>query len=307
MARHKGQFAFSANFEVKTAAALDPRMVVETKDELITKDTWPHDGDTLYLYKGLLVSVQAENAVYMLVEPSKALADDFSGWRRVDTDGTNSPDASIAEAIENLQTQLDALTSGNTSSAIESFNEIIAFLEGVQDTEDLGSIIAAIEQQIAGKQGTIEDLDTIRSGAQLGSTALQSVPAAYITDTELQEKGYAVASEVTTALAGKKSLAIVSQSSSEVALAQENTCYIITSGASGDVKVTAFAPPSAAMAEYTFMFAGAASLTLPDGVLWANGVAPTIDSAVHYELSVVGVTMQDGVVYKAVLTAFSVA
>lgn len=305
MARNKGQFAFSANFEVKTAAALDPRMVVETKDELITKNTWPHDGDTLYLYKGLLVSVQAENAVYMLIDPSKALADDYSGWRRADSDGSGGPDASIVEAVENLQSQLDTLTSGDTSSAIESFNEIIAFLKGVQDTEDLESIIAAIEQQIAGKQSTIEDLDAIRSGAQLGATALQSVPAAYVTDTELEEKGFAVAADVTNALAGKQDAAIVSQASALVAEAAPDTCYIITAAAAGDVRVTAFIPPTKAMATYTFHFSGASTLTLPEGVLWLNGEAPAIDSAAYYELSVAGIQTEEGVIYKAVLAAFN--
>jgi hypothetical protein len=36
------------------------------------------------LYKGILVSVQEENAVYMLTDVSKILASDFSGWLRVD-------------------------------------------------------------------------------------------------------------------------------------------------------------------------------------------------------------------------------
>ena len=52
MARNKGTFQFAANFEVKAAEALDPRIVVATKSELINKETWPSDGDTLYLYEG---------------------------------------------------------------------------------------------------------------------------------------------------------------------------------------------------------------------------------------------------------------
>lgn len=56
---------------------------------------------------------------------------------------------------------------------MESFNEIIAFLEGVEDTQSLSSIIAGIEGQIAGKQATISDLEAIRSGAAKGATALQ--------------------------------------------------------------------------------------------------------------------------------------
>ena len=43
-------------------------------------------------------------------------------------------------------------------------------------------------QDITGKQDVIKDLDIIRSGAALGATALQSVPAEYITETELNDK-----------------------------------------------------------------------------------------------------------------------
>ena len=45
-------------------------------------------------------------------------------------------------------------------------------------------------QDISGKQDVISDLDTIRSNAAKGATALQSVPAEYITETELESKGY---------------------------------------------------------------------------------------------------------------------
>lgn len=98
MARNKGTFQFAANFEVKAAAALDPRVVVATKAELIAKETWPYDGDTIYLYKGILVSVQEENAVYMLVDYDKILSSDYSGWLRVD-----AGNAEQVEVIDNLE------------------------------------------------------------------------------------------------------------------------------------------------------------------------------------------------------------
>lgn len=40
------------------------------------------------------------------------------------------------------------------------------------------------------KQDVISDLETIRSGASKGATALQSIPAEYVTETELNAKGY---------------------------------------------------------------------------------------------------------------------
>ena len=45
-------------------------------------------------------------------------------------------------------------------------------------------------QDISGKQDVISDLTTIRANAALGATALQTVPSEYITETELESKGY---------------------------------------------------------------------------------------------------------------------
>lgn len=108
MARNKGTFSYAANYEVKVQAALDPRIAVETKAELILKDTWPYDGDTIYLYKGLVVSVQEENALYMLTDMSKITASDYSGWLRVD--------AGNAEQVE----VIDNLTSDSTTAALSA-------------------------------------------------------------------------------------------------------------------------------------------------------------------------------------------
>lgn len=97
MARSKGIFQFAANFEVKAAAALDPRVAVATKAELILKETWPYDGDTIYLYKGIVVSVADENALYMLIDTDKILSTDYSGWKRVD-----AGDTQLIEVVDNL-------------------------------------------------------------------------------------------------------------------------------------------------------------------------------------------------------------
>lgn len=96
MARNKGTFQFSANFEVKTAEALDPRVVVSTKSDLINKDTWPGDGEIIYLYKGILVSVQDEDSVYMLKDYTKILESDYSGWKKVNTE---------IEVVDNLTSE----------------------------------------------------------------------------------------------------------------------------------------------------------------------------------------------------------
>lgn len=123
--------------------------------------------------------------------------EDFTSALKAKLEGlSNYDDTSIQNAVNSLTTQINTLVSGDASAAIESFNEIIAFLNGVEDSESLDSIIASIEQQIANKQDKIEDLDTIRSGASLGATALQSVPAEYITESELSAKKYATTSQL---------------------------------------------------------------------------------------------------------------
>ena len=73
---------------------------------------------------------------------------------------SNYDDTTISDAINTLRSDFDALVSGDTSEAIETFNEIIAFLDGVKDTEDLSGIIASIEQQIA-KCATKDELNDL--------------------------------------------------------------------------------------------------------------------------------------------------
>ena len=81
MVRNKGIFQFAANFEIKNAAALDPRMVVATKAELYNKETWPYDGDTAYLYNGLVVAVTEENELYMLIDSVNYTSE--SAWKKI--------------------------------------------------------------------------------------------------------------------------------------------------------------------------------------------------------------------------------
>ena len=87
---------------------------------------------------------------------------------------SNYDDNAITAAVNKLRSDFDALVSGDTTTAIKTFNEVIAFLDGISDTQDLSGIIASVEQQISTKQDKINDLATIRSGAALGATALQS-------------------------------------------------------------------------------------------------------------------------------------
>lgn len=65
----------------------------------------------------------------------------------------------------------------------------LAGLQNYDDTE--------LRTAIQGKQNTIADLGSIRSGASLGATALQSIPAIYATKNDVAN---AIAEAVTNAL-----------------------------------------------------------------------------------------------------------
>lgn len=123
MARNKGTFQFAANFEVKAAEALDPRIVVATKSELINKETWPSDGDTLYLYEGLLVSVADEGKIYMLTNVADALSADYSAWKEIGA-------AETIDIIDNLESdRTDAALSAAQGKSLKAAIDAIAIPE----------------------------------------------------------------------------------------------------------------------------------------------------------------------------------
>lgn len=70
---------------------------------------------------------------------------------------TTIPD--ISAKLQTLTNNFNTLVSADPTSAIENFNEVIAFLKGIDDSNDntLESIIAAIEKQIAEVKETADD------------------------------------------------------------------------------------------------------------------------------------------------------
>ena len=126
-----------------------------------------HLATTSALNSGLSGKVDKVNGKQLSTE-------DFTTVLKNKLEGLNNyDDATITNAVNSLRDDFDTLVSGDASTAIESFNEIIAFLEGVQDTGTLEGIVAGISQEIAKKQDVITDLTSIRSGAALGATAIQ--------------------------------------------------------------------------------------------------------------------------------------
>ena len=111
-----------------------------------------------------------------------ALKEKLEAWENYD-------DAELNAAIAKVRNDLDTLVDGDTSTAIKSFKDIIAFLEGIEDSESLDSIIASIETQIATIEENISDIDTIRAGASKGATSVQGIKVNGRTITRKDEFG----------------------------------------------------------------------------------------------------------------------
>ena len=172
--------ALQIDFEdIREGAKKGATALQSVPEEYVTEDEL--DG------KGYAVARNVANALATKVTAvsGKGLStEDFTTALKAKLEAlSNYDDSEIAEAVAQLRSDIDTLVGGSTTKAIESFNEIIAFLKGVEDSESLGGIIAAIEQQIAGKQDTIADLDAIRAGASKGAEAVRKVKVNGMTKT----------------------------------------------------------------------------------------------------------------------------
>lgn len=142
--RNKGKFQFSANLEVLSAAALDPRIVVSNVSELYLKETWPYNGDTPYLYTGLVVAVTEDKALYMLIDKTKYTS--AEGWKRLDAG------SSISD-ISDLQSQLTDVTTD-----VETLQALIDTINGDDTTE--GSVAKQIADAKSELSDTISNINT---------------------------------------------------------------------------------------------------------------------------------------------------
>lgn len=127
MARNKGGFVFASNFEVKLKEALDPRVAVSAKADLINKETWPYDGDTIYLYNGLIVSA-GNDGVYRLIDVTKITEADYSGWQRIDAGA-----AEKLTVVDNLESEDPnaALSAKQGKVLMNEINTVAGKLAGV--------------------------------------------------------------------------------------------------------------------------------------------------------------------------------
>lgn len=142
MARTKGSVAFPFNFEIGAQSPMDARLVVDSKADLIAASTYSAKN----YYKGMQVVVANTQEVYILKDVSKITSSDYSGWTRVDGEGSKV-------------TVIDNLTSSSTTAALsaragKALNDRISGLGNVY--------------RIKGTKSTIEEVYNISADAKLG-------------------------------------------------------------------------------------------------------------------------------------------
>ena len=116
--------------------------------------------------------------------------EDFTSALKTKLEGlSNYDDTELSEALSTLRGDFDKLVSGDTTTAIKTFNEVIAFLDGLTDTQDLESIIANIEQQIAGKMDKVTLATVATSGSYNDLSNKPTIPAA-VTESTVSGWGF---------------------------------------------------------------------------------------------------------------------
>ena len=142
MARTKGSVAFPFNFEIGAQSPMDARLVVASKADLIAASTYSAKN----YYKGMQVVVADTQEVYILKDVSKITSSDYSGWTRVDGEGSKV-------------TVIDNLTSSSTTAALSA-----AQGKALNDRiSGLGNVY-----RVKGTKGTIEEAYDISADAKLG-------------------------------------------------------------------------------------------------------------------------------------------
>lgn len=116
--------------------------------------------------------------------------EDFTTALKTKLEGlSNYDDTELSNAVETLRGDFDNIVSGDTTTAIKTFNEVIAFLDGLTDTQDLESIIANIEQQIAGKMDKVTLATVATSGSYNDLSNKPTIPSA-VTESTVSGWGF---------------------------------------------------------------------------------------------------------------------
>lgn len=120
--------------------------------------------------------------------------EDFTTTLKQKLDGlANYDDADVRSAIAELQNDLDAIVNGDATSAIDSIQEILAFLSTITDTQTLAGIVSDLKQYVDDKVASAGE--SIVVDAQMSDTSENAVQnkviKAYVDDEAERVVAYA--------------------------------------------------------------------------------------------------------------------
>lgn len=126
----RGTYNFPANFEVTIQELLDPRGGVEMLSDLINPDSFPRDGDTVYMKEGMVVTVRETMQLFMLKDLANIFAEDYSGWELVAGSNSGTGGALIIHTDLDFNTiSAEQLTTGELANHGTSFEQIKLFVQ----------------------------------------------------------------------------------------------------------------------------------------------------------------------------------
>lgn len=106
-------------------------------------------------------------------------ANDFTTALKTKLEGlSNYDDTALSNSITSLQNQFNALVNADADAAIDTFNEIVAFLAGLENTETLEGILADISTQISGKMDKVTLAAVATSGSYNDLSDKPTIPSA---------------------------------------------------------------------------------------------------------------------------------
>lgn len=147
-----------------------------TESELNNKGFLTQHQDISHLATKSEVTLKLNNKVDKVNGKQLSTEDFTTALKNKLSSLSNYDDSTIKNSLNSLQSQINTLINGDVSTAIETFNEIIAFLSGIKDTESLSGIIASIEMQISNAINTASTKqDTLISGRNIKTINGESI------------------------------------------------------------------------------------------------------------------------------------
>lgn len=161
MAIDKGNIKTSANYDVRAQKPMEARREKPRKVDLITKESWSYDGNTVYAHEGLQVYVREEGKTYILVDLSKMFEPDYSGWEMQLTDANVAKVATSGQYSDlsgkpNFATVNGKRIDQGGDIQIESSAKVEVDTE-LSDTSENAIANSTVSRALAGKQERLMD------------------------------------------------------------------------------------------------------------------------------------------------------